>query len=364
MAFILSNPYATYSGRQRLYSGAGEFGMQGDPSSWLENFIETGSADLSGTPMTRVKSEFAPYVSQDDYGYMADFDAIRGLYDQKVAADRARYNTLEAWDDPSLRMAGSVPNYVGALARGLGMTPQQFQDWSVSQGASWQTGPTWGSDVGVGSWGGNTNPFVNQTIALDTLINNKGLAGNADVMAWRRGLDPALSGGGEDWVRRTSDEDMTGWSGIRNILQGAMFAMTPLTLGAALTGIPAATAAGGGLGGAVLGAIANPAQAMGVSGPLGSLVNTGIKQGLSSLMENVSNPGERLSSSPSFSSRQSTPETPSISETVTGPTTSQTSSLSEAVTQPESLSSAVVSYSKPKRPTMIRLSEGFRRGAY
>lgn len=253
MAYLLVNPYAAYSGKQRLQSGQGEFGFWGDPYGTLEHFTEIGpgwSAGESGD--LRAKAEFAPYVTQqqlswgdsyDNY-WQADFDALNAAMNAKVAADTARYNTMAGWDDESLQMAGGAPNYAGQLARALGMTPKQFQDWSAAQGANW------GNEIHVGSavWNNNANPFVNQRIGLDTLINAYGLGNNAEIMNWRNSIEGTLSEGGDRYADMLQDSDS---SVLGTFLKGVGFVAGALggfsSLGA-LAGANVATAGAGALG--------------------------------------------------------------------------------------------------------------------
>lgn len=262
--------------------------------------------------------------------------------------DPTKYQSYEGWgnllnpNDPLaniIQRAQWTPEqadrYVDSYYQGLGLPP----------------------NLGGGGPGAN---YFNQQGLWDKLVSD-GYASPSEAAAVKSQLQQR----GDLEVSR----DEAGHVTPKELLSAALFSIgTPLALGAGLTGISAAAGAGGGLGGSVLGAIANPAQALGVSGPLGSLVNTGIKQGLSALMDSVSNPGQRAAASSfspaAYSTQTAQIEPPSISEAVTGPTTSSASSLSDVVTQPQNLSNAVVSYSRPqqsKRP-QIRLSPGFRRG--
>jgi hypothetical protein len=360
MAFMLTNPYAGYSGRQALRSGYGEFGYWGAPEATIEHYMTAGpGGDWNSIPAQVPKAEFAPYLSQqnwsagpDSYGtdWVMDYDALNAAMNAKVAADRARYNTMDAWSDSSLHRLGDAPNYAGQLARALNMTPQALDDWYAAQGLRYN--PSFTNDDRYIS-----NPFVFQSQALDRLIGANNLGSNPEVMNWRNSLEGPLTSGGEAYVSIAGDDDETGWEGISRAIKGAIFAIgTPLTLGTALTGIPAATALGGGLGADILSAISNPAGSMGLTGLPASVVNTGIKQGIGSLLETDGSRAVRLQA-PSFSGAVTNAEAPTeavstLAQDVTSPATDYA---------PQSLSNQVMTINKPRRP-QIRLTEGFRRG--
>lgn len=278
MPFLLKNPYAGFSGT-RLLTPTPAYGSAEDPYS-IERYTEVGPGWSAGETGDRYpRAEFAPYVTkqtgnwQDNYAttWALDFDALNAATDAKVAADRARYGSMEGWEDPSLQTVGNAPNYAGALAASVGMTPLQFHEWAVSKGAAWEDGSG-------GSWGQNTNPFVNQAIALDTLIADKNLYGNEGVMAWRSSLTDTLNSGGEEWVRQTS-----GNVGLLDILKGALFVAGAMSGFGAIGGESFAGALG--IGGTASGT-SGVTSAIGTAGDLiGKAIGTGARPSTGPLFE-------------------------------------------------------------------------------
>jgi hypothetical protein len=123
MAFLLENPYAHLSGQKSLAESSGDIWDQGDPYTSTQHFLEYApSWDWNSMGTLQAKAEFQPYVSvqnwssgPDSYGvnWIVDYDALKADTDKTVAADRARYNTMEGWADSSLGTVGPAPNVAG-----------------------------------------------------------------------------------------------------------------------------------------------------------------------------------------------------------------------------------------------------------
>lgn len=227
------------------------------------------------------------------------------------------------------------------LAKALGLTPAQYNERLASSGL-----------------GKMTNPYPTDRSMWDILSGEFGISANPQIQAMRAQYEPYWQSSGDSWADAWHASNKG--PSVGDVVKGALFAIgTPLTLGTALTGIPAATALGGGLGADIIGAITNPAGSLGLSGIPASIVNTGIKQGLGSLLD-------------TDGSRQVRVQTPSVADSsAAGATNAQPEAVSSlaqdvvspstSLSAPQSLSSQVMSITKPRKP-QIRLTEGFRRG--
>jgi hypothetical protein len=168
---------------------------------------------------------------------------VGGGWGLNYTFDEDRFNreaTLDGWEGFRLNPYADQVQHSGELARALGMTPQQYRSLYFQLN---------GSDV----WGGGSlaNPYVADRALWDHLVASNNLGGNAELTAMRDQLAPMWESGGSGWVSRVTDEDMSGWAGIMQVLQGAGFVAGALggfsTLGA-LTGANVATAGAGALG--------------------------------------------------------------------------------------------------------------------
>ena len=260
-----------------------------------------------------------------------------------------KWDTLEGWDsyvNPDTYFAQQLgvqplPSFDiwDAAARAKGMTPLQSRQAWINAG------------LGARVWNEDSYRAAAQAIG--------GFAAGSPRAE-------AIAGQGADFYNQQAEHekqvDKAGKTTLGDVLKGALFALSPIGIGAGLTGVSTATALGGGLGADVIGAIVNPAGAMGLSGPTASLANNVLKQGLNYGINKL----DEQPNVTSFVPRAATAQPTAVAS-------QQTASLGDSVlsqdapsiSSPTSLSNSVMSVSQPRnvvRRPQIRLTPGFRRG--
>jgi hypothetical protein len=207
-------------------------------TTWDGGAYIVGVFDLDryAADVARVNAAIAAYFSGGD-AIFAPWLLIQTFRDPArvadpwtfVAAAWAAWTSQQGWNHPIISgfwqiASGTAPNYSARLAAAMGMSPHQFY------GEFW---PTMGyrSDI--------TNPFVGSGVMLDALISYLGLVGNEKVMDWRNSVQAALESGGDAWVASQGSQ-----FDLLTLVKAVGWAMLPLAIGAALTGVTTTAALG------------------------------------------------------------------------------------------------------------------------